>query len=74
MGGIRMNRKDFIKHGGINVTMTGEVCCSNENCPYINDIGCCTDINAKCDYSKQRNEALLHYMFDDDRTVEFELK
>ena len=36
------------------------------------DIGYCTDINAKCEYSKQRNDALLHYMFDGDKKVEFE--
>lgn len=54
--------------------MTGEVGCSNENCPNINDIGCCTDVNAKCEYSEQRNDALLHYMFVDDKSVEFELR
>ena len=54
--------------------MYGDICCSNEACPHLNDIGCCTDINAKCDYSKQRNNALLNYMLDDDKSVELELK
>ena len=69
-----MNKKGFIKRGEIIVTMTGDVCCTKIDCPHINCVGCCTDINAKCEYSQQRNDALLHYMFDDDKEVEIQLR
>ncbi len=50
--------------------MYGDVICDNENCPYIDDIGNCTDINAKCKYEKQRNDAVRHYAFANDKPVE----
>lgn len=69
-----MNKEGFIKRGDIIVTMTGDICCANEDCPYINDIGCCTDINVQCKYSKQKSDAFLHYAFDGDKEVEIELR
>lgn len=68
-----MHEKGFIKRGNIIVTDFGDICCINEECPHINDIGCCTDINAECKYSKQKSDALLHYAFEDDKEVEIEL-
>lgn len=68
-----MSENGFIKRGDIIVTMTGDICCSNEECPHLNDIGCCTDINAQCKYSKQKSDTLLHYAFEDDKEVEIEL-
>lgn len=67
-------KKGYIKRGNIIVTMTGDICCPKENCPYINDIGCCTEINAKCEYEKQRFDALLHYGFADDKPVTMEIR
>ncbi|WP_143318735.1 hypothetical protein [Clostridium sp. HBUAS56010] len=69
-----MNNNGFIKRGEIIVTMKGDVCCTNTNCQHLNCVGCCTNVNAKCKYQNQRNDALLHYMFDDDKSVEFEIK
>lgn len=69
-----MNKKGFIKRGNIIVTMTGDICCSNEKCPHLNDIGYCTDINAQCKYSKQKVEAFLHYAFEGDKEVAIELR
>ncbi len=67
-------KKGYIKRGGVIVSMYGDVICDNENCPYIDDIGNCTDINAKCKYEKQRNDAVLHYAFADDKPVEISLR
>ena len=50
-------KKGYIKRGGVIVSMYGDVICNNEDCPYIDDIGNCTNINAKCKYEKQRNDA-----------------
>lgn len=49
--------------------MYGDVCCpsdKSDNCPHLDCIGRCTDINANCIYEKQRNEALLQYAFADE--------
>ena len=67
-------KKDYIKRGEIIVSMTGDICCPNDTCPYVNDIGLCTDTNAKCAYEKNRNDALLKYMFEDDKEVTMELR
>lgn len=68
------DEKGYIKRGGVIVSMYGDVICDNESCPYIDDIGNCTDINAKCKYEKQRNDAVLHYAFADDKPVEIVLR
>ena len=47
-------KKGYIKRGNIIVTMTGDVCCTKEDCPHIDDMGICRNINAKCEYEKQR--------------------
>lgn len=70
----KMSKKGYIKRGNIIVTCTGDVCCTKDDCPHINCIGCCTDINAECKYSSQRNDALLHYAFEDDKEVEIVLR
>ena len=67
-------KKGYIKRGGVIVSMYGDVICDNEGCPYIDDIGNCTDINAKCKYERQRNDAVLHYAFADDKPVTMELR
>lgn len=67
-------KKGYIKHGNIAVTMTGDVCCTEENCPYIDDIGVCRNINAECKYKKQRYAGLLNYGFADDKPVTMELR
>lgn len=67
-------KKGFIMRGNIIVTMTGDVCCTKENCPYIDDIGICRNVNVKCEYEKQRYDALLHYGFADDKPVTMELR
>lgn len=67
-------RKGYIKCGEIIVTMAGDVCCTKEDCPFIDDIGICKNINAKCEYGKQRFDALLHYGFADNKPVTMELK
>lgn len=68
-------RKGYIKRGEeIIVTSTGEVCCTKEDCPYIDDIGICKNINAKCEYEKQKFDALLHYGFVGDKSVTIELR
>lgn len=61
-----MSKKEFVKRGEIIVGMNGDVCCPSDECPHLDCIGCCTDINAKCVYEKQRREALLQCMFDND--------
>lgn len=66
-------KKGYIKRNKIIVTMTGDVCCTKEDCPYINDICFCTDVNAKCEYEKQKFDALLHYGFADNKPVTIEL-
>lgn len=48
-------KKGYIKRGGVIVSMYGDVICDKEDCPFIDDIGNCTNINAKCEYEKQRN-------------------
>lgn len=58
-----MNKKEYVKCGEIIVTMFGDVCCPSDDCPHLDCIGRCTDINAKCAYEKQRREALLRCMF-----------
>lgn len=67
-------KRGYIKRGNIIVTMTGDVCCTKEDCSNINDMGICRNINAKCEYEKQRYDALLHYGFADDKPVTMELK
>lgn len=69
-----MSENGFIKRGDIIVTMTGYICCSNEECPHLNDIGCCTDINVQCKYSKQKVDAFLHYAFEGNKEVAIELR
>lgn len=71
-----MNKNGYIKRGDIIVTMTGDICCTKDDCPHLNDIGYwyCTDINVTCEYSKQKSDALLHYSFDGDKEVEIELR
>lgn len=69
-----MNKNGYIKRGDIIVTMTGDICCTKDDCPHLNDIGYCTDINVTCEYSKQKSDALLHYAFDGDKEVEIELR
>lgn len=61
-----MNKKGFVKCGEIIVGMNGDVCCPSDDCPRLDCIGRCMDINAKCAYEKQRREALLQCMFDND--------
>ncbi|WP_024346873.1 hypothetical protein [Lacrimispora indolis] len=61
-----MNKKGFVKRGDIIVGMNGAVCCPSDDCPHLDCIGRCTDINAKCVYEKQRHETLLQCMFDND--------
>lgn len=73
MGKYKMKR-GYIKRGNIIVTMTGDVCCTKEGCQYIDDMGICRNINAKCEYEKERFNALLHYGFADDKPVTMELK
>ncbi len=63
-------KKRYIKRGNIIVTMTGDVCCTKNECPYIDDMGICRNVNAKCEYEKQRYDALLHYVFADDKPVD----
>jgi len=48
-------KKGYIKRGGVIVSMYGDVICDKEDCPFIDDIGNCTNINAKCENEKQRN-------------------
>lgn len=67
-------KRRYIKRGNIIVTMTGDVCCTKEDCPHINDIGMCENINARCEYERQRNDAILHYAFADDKPVTIELR
>lgn len=67
-------KKDYIKRGNIIVTMTGDVCCTKENCPYIDDMGICRNIKAECKYEKQRYDGLLNYGFADDKSVTMELR
>lgn len=69
-----MSKKGYIKRGNIIVTCSGDVSCTKDDCPHIDCIGRCMDINAECIYSKQRNDALLHYAFDDDKEVEIQLR
>lgn len=38
-------KKGYIKRGNIIVTMTGDVCCTKEDCPHIDDMGICRNIN-----------------------------
>lgn len=66
--------KGYIKHGEIIVSMTGDICCPNDKCPYVNGVGLCTDTNAKCVHEKDRNAALLHYMFGNDKEATIELR
>lgn len=54
----------FIKHGDNIVTITGDVRCTNTDCPYINCVGCCTGDIENCEYSQQRNDAFINYTFD----------
>ncbi len=56
--------QSFIKHGDDIVTITGDIRCTNRECPYINYVGCCTSNNENCEYRQQRNDAFLNYTFD----------
>ena len=67
-------KKEYIRRGNIIVTMTGDVCCIKDDCPYIDDMGVCRDINANCEYEKQRYDALLQYGFAEDKPVTMELR
>lgn len=67
-------KKEYVRRGGVIISMYGDIICDNESCPYIDDIGNCTDINAKCKYKKQKGDAILNYAFADDKSVEFVFK
>ena len=67
-------KKGYIKRGNIIVTMTGDVCCTKEECPHIDDMGICRNVNTKCEYEKQRNDAVLHYAFANNKPVTMELR
>ena len=66
--------QNFIQHGDDFITITGNARCTNGDCPYIDDIGICRNINVKCEYEKQRYDALLHYGFADNKPVTMELR
>lgn len=67
-------KKGFIQRKNIIVTITGDVCCTKEDCPYIDDIGICRNKNVKREYEKQRYDALLCYGFADNKPVTMELR
>ena len=54
----------FIKHGDDVVVITGNVRCTNGDCPYINEVGDCIGNIENCEYRPQRNDAFLHYTFE----------
>jgi hypothetical protein len=54
----------FIQHGDNIVTITGNARCTNDDCPYIKEIGDCPGNIVNCEYKQQRNDAFLGYMFD----------
>ena len=64
----------FIQHGDNIITITGNAHYTNGDCPYIDDMGSCRNVNAKWEYEKQRYDALLHYGFADDKPVTMELR
>lgn len=56
--------RNFIQHGDNIVTITGNVRCTNADCPYINYVGDCPGDIENCEYKKQRNDAFINYTFD----------
>ena len=74
IGDCRMSKKEFIKCGNIIVGMYGDVCCNKTDCTHRSIVGRCTDINAKCEHEEEKNDALLKYMFADDKEIEFECR
>lgn len=61
---LELMEQKFIQHGEDVVTITGNMCCTNADCPYIKYVGCCTGNIENCEYRQQRNDAFIGYMFD----------
>ena len=57
--------QSFIKHGDNIITITGNVRCTNGDCPYIKYVGDCPGNIENCEYRQQRNDAFLNYTFGD---------
>lgn len=53
----------FIQHGDDFVVITGNIRCTNADCPYIKEIGDCTGDIVNCEYRQQRSDAFLGYTF-----------
>lgn len=56
--------QSFIKHGDDVVSITGNVRCTNGECPYINYVGDCPGNIENCEYQQHNNDAFLNYTFD----------
>ncbi len=56
--------KSFVKYGDDIVTITGDIRCTNGDCPYINYLGDCLGNIENCEYRQQSNDAFLGYTFD----------
>lgn len=55
--------QNFIRHVDDFVVITGNTCCTNANCPYI-EVGDCIGDIENCEYRQQRNDSFINYTFD----------
>jgi len=62
---LKLNmEQNFIQHGEDIITITGNACCTNGDCPYIKYVGDCPGNIENCEYRQQRNDAFIGYTFD----------
>lgn len=61
---LELMEQRFIRHGDDIVTITGNIRCTNGDCPYINEVGDCSDDIENCEYRQRSNDAFIHYTFD----------
>ena len=54
----------FIQHGDDIVVITGNIRCTNADCPYIKEIGDCPGNIDNCEYRQQSDDAFINYTFD----------
>lgn len=61
---LELMEQRFIRHGEDIITITGNARCTNADCLYIKEVGCCTGNIENCEYRQQRIDAFLGYTFD----------